>query len=221
MILILMNYLIQQDKGFTIPQIFAMLEQSELSFLSMTNWRHWEIKDLFKKKDEIPFVWEMVLENASEEDKLHIFELLHPIHRLIDFWCFPTGYENDTPITLPITWNQEQWNSATIYLHPQLQREPIKEDLIKSIQKGEAWEISKYITLPTTSPIYVDSYACSTILYLWNEPKRIDDLVKHWLNIKPIDLVSLNKMQGHQAWKEVTDLLVKLETFLYVLIEQG
>lgn len=216
-----MNHLIQKDKGYTIPQMFQMLRESDLSFLSMTNWRQWQIRDLFKDKDDLPFVWEVGLENASEEEKLHLFELLHPIHRLLDFWCYHQNDGKFTNLASPIMWSMEQWKSATVSLHPQLQCEQIKANLIQSIEKREHWEISKYITLPSTSPIYIDSHSCAAILYFWDRPQTVDNLVQHWLNIKPIDLVTLEPTQNNHAWKEVIDLLVKLETFLYVLIDKN
>jgi len=72
---ILMNSLIQNDLGYNIPQVFEILEKSHLHFLSMTNWRHWDVRDLFNNKNNLPTIWEFILENASEKEKLHYFEL--------------------------------------------------------------------------------------------------------------------------------------------------
>jgi len=46
-----MNYLLQGDKGFTITELFAALKAADLEFISMVNWRQWDLMDLFKEKD--------------------------------------------------------------------------------------------------------------------------------------------------------------------------
>ena len=56
---ILVNYLLQGDKGFTIPQVLEMLKSSHLSFLSMVMWRKWNIRDLFQNPDSLPDIWEL------------------------------------------------------------------------------------------------------------------------------------------------------------------
>ncbi len=35
---VLMNYLFQGDKGYTIPDLFAALRAADLEFISMVNW---------------------------------------------------------------------------------------------------------------------------------------------------------------------------------------
>jgi len=47
----LMNHLLQGDKGYTITEIFSALRTAELEFISMVNWRQWDLMDLFKEKD--------------------------------------------------------------------------------------------------------------------------------------------------------------------------
>lgn len=214
---ILMNHLIQDDKGFTIPQIFELLAQSNLAFLSMVNWRQWDVRDLFKDRENIPTVWEFVLENASEAEKLHLFELLHPCHRLIDFWCV-----NDNtiiPIQSPSTWSKNDWQNAIIHLHPQFKYPAIKEDLLNSIRQQNPWEISKYITLPTLNPVYISSNQSALLLFLWDKPRTFGELVNYWLRIQPIDLATSQAKTIIEAEEEVKDLVQKLEIFLYLLVE--
>lgn len=216
---ILMNYLIQQDKGYTIPEMFKMLQESNLQFLSMVNWRHWDVNFLFKDRDNLPYVWETGLENASEEERLHLYELLHPVHRLIDFWCV-----NQSPSEVDIqslsAWNQDDWKMACIHLHPQLKASQVKEDLLKSIKNQEPWEISKYISLPTLAPISLESKMCALIISLWETEQTMEELVQRWLKIQPIDLITLENITKEQAWQQVIDVIIKLETFLYVLVEK-
>ena len=68
---ILMNYLLKGDKGYTIPQMFAAIQEADLEFISMVNWRRWELMDLFKEPDNLPVFLGLGLEQASIEEKLH------------------------------------------------------------------------------------------------------------------------------------------------------
>jgi SAM-dependent methyltransferase len=216
---ILMNHLIVNDKGYTVPELFKMLKESELEFLSMVNWRQWEVRDLFKDRNNLPFVWEMGLDNASQEEKLHLFELLNPVHRVIDFWCVQKDESNHSLKPLS-SWEKEDWQSARIYLHPQLKSSKIKDDLLESIRSQQPWEISKYITLTTLAPIVIESNICALLLNFWDKSQTIEELVETWLKIQPIDLTTLEAKTTERAYQNVIDIIIKLETFLYVLVEK-
>lgn len=213
---ILMNYLLQNDKGYNVPQLFEILEKSQLKFLSMVNWRQWEIRDLFKDKNNLPTVWEFVLENASEAEKLHLFELIHPIHRLIDFWCT----HDDLSFKPLSTWENQDWEKAKIYIHPNLKSAKIKEDLLKTIKEKEPWEISKFIKLPALAPVTIPHNLSSVLLPLWESSKTLHELVYPWLKIEPINLISLAEKTESEATEEIKNLIIKLETFLYLLVEK-
>lgn len=75
---ILMNYLFQGDKGYTITQMFAAIRAAELEFISMVNWRQWGLMSLFKEPDNLPAFLAMSLPDTTIEEQLHLFELLHP-----------------------------------------------------------------------------------------------------------------------------------------------
>lgn len=215
---ILMNHLLQNDQGYTIPKVFQILRESQLQFLSMVNWRQWEIRDLFKEGNSIPTVWEFVLENASEEEKLHLFELLHPCHRVIDFWCVQN--ESSSSFQPLSTWEKEDWKQAKIHLHPQLNLEKIKDDLLISIQQQNPWEISKFIKLTTMNPINISSNLAALLLPLWEKPQTLEELLSYWLKIQPINLITLEEKTQSEAEKEIIDLIIKLENFLYLLVEK-
>ena len=83
---ILMNHLIQEDRGYTIPEMFAIIKNSGLEFINMVNWRQWNPIQLFKNPAEIPEFFNQKLSQMSIAEKLHLFELFSPVHRLLDFW---------------------------------------------------------------------------------------------------------------------------------------
>ncbi|WP_049790828.1 hypothetical protein [Trichormus azollae] len=49
-----MNYLFQGDQGYTVSNMFSALRAAELEFISMVNWRQWDLISLFKEPDNLP-----------------------------------------------------------------------------------------------------------------------------------------------------------------------
>ncbi|MBC6421881.1 MAG: hypothetical protein GDA43_15200 [Hormoscilla sp. SP5CHS1] len=45
----LANHLLQGDKGYNIPEMFAALRTANLEFVSMVQWQEWDLLALFKK----------------------------------------------------------------------------------------------------------------------------------------------------------------------------
>ncbi|MBD2301036.1 class I SAM-dependent methyltransferase [Nostoc sp. FACHB-190] len=216
--LTLVNHLLQGDKGYTVKQMFAMLQAADLEFISMVQWRHWELMDLFKNRDDLPVFLAMSLPELPLEDQLHIFELLHPAHRLLDFWC---GHPHQGKLFESISeWTLADWQSTKVHLHPQLRTEQIKQDLINCITQGSSWSVANYINLPLKGPVELDTNLVACLLPLWEGEQAFDSLVQRWLLIKPIDAVTLEPMSYAQACVQVQNLLSKLEVFLYVLLER-
>ncbi len=215
--LVLMNYLFQGDKGYTIPEIFTALRTADLEFVSMVNWRQWELAEIFKAPDNLPAFLAMRLPKISVEERLHLFELLHPVHRLIDFWCV---HPNQAQSSVPVSeWTERDWQQAQVHLHPQLRAAQLKEDLINCIAGQKPFIISDYIPLPTTVPIAVESTMAACLLPLWEGTQPIKSLVERWLKVRPFDPVTLEPVNTETAWEEVKELLSMLEAFLYVLLE--
>ncbi len=212
------NYLLRGDKGYTIPELFDFLDLTNLDFLSMVNWRHWDITEIFQNPDNLPLFWQFGLESATEADKLHLFELFQPIHRLMDFWCVQ---KNEQPCSSsPVTWNQNEWLNCLVYLHPILQIDQVKEDVLIAISQHQEFEFSKYIKLPTLKPVTVDSTLVACLLPLWDSPQPFVQLVTRWLTIQSLSPDTLELKTEEQAFLEVSELLTKLETFTYILLEQ-
>ena len=85
--LYLANYLLVNDKGYTIPEMFSILRAAGLEFINMVAFNGWDLMELFKEPNNLPAFLGMSLPNISVEERLHLFELFHPVHRLLDFWC--------------------------------------------------------------------------------------------------------------------------------------
>jgi len=216
--IVLMNYLLQGDKGYTIPDLFNALRAVDLEFVSMVLWRHWELMDLFKDPDDLPIFLAMGLSEIPTEQRLHLFELLQPIHRLLDFWC---GHPGQADASVPIEqWELSDWQGAWVHLHPQLKAPHYQKDLRECIARQRPFEISRYIPAPTLAPITIESSQASCLLPLWEKPQSVMSLVERWLKIKPLHLVTLEPMSEQAAFAEIQELLTTLETFLYVLLQR-
>lgn len=123
---ILANFLLRSDKGFTVPQVFEMLRQASLEFISMVNWQQWKVERVLTKP--VPYTMRQI-NKLSEEQKLHFIELVFPnMTRLIDFWCGHPGIPKPEPFT-----NDEWWN-GTVQAHPLLVRLDAKQAFLNAIR---------------------------------------------------------------------------------------
>ncbi|MEZ2276918.1 MAG: class I SAM-dependent methyltransferase [Microcoleus sp.] len=214
---ILANYLLVGDKGCSVPELFALLRGADLEFISMVAWHQWDLMDVFKDPYNLPTFLAMSLPEASVEERLHLFELFHPLHRLFDFWC---GNPDRTQDFLPVAeWTEAQWREARIHLHPQLRTSQIREDLTNCIESETAFEISRYIIVPTLAPIAINCTMAACLLPLWDGPQSMVSLVQQWLQIRSQMAVNLEPVSEQTAFEEVKELLLRLELFLYVLLE--
>lgn len=215
----LANYLLQNDKGYTIPEMFSALRAADLEFVNMVNWHQWDLMQLFKEADNLPVFLGISLPEVSAQERLHLFELLHPIHRLLDFWCAHPSSIN--PVVPVAEWTQSDWQGAKVHLHPQLRKPQIKEDLIESITKYRSFEISRYIATLTSTAIWMDCNLAACLLPLWDGMQPFAALVERWLKIRPIDPVTLEPVSEQMAVAELQGFLSSLEPWQYVLLERS
>lgn len=214
---LLANHLLQGDKGYRIADLFAALQKADLAFLSMLNWRHWEVADLFKEPDNLPAYLAMGLEASSIQDRLTLYELLHPVHRLLDFWC---GHPSDTPPPTSLAeWDIATWQTAQITLHPQLLTDKVRAAATEAIYKRQPLMLSEFLSLPTLQAVPVDSGVAALLLGLFNGPMTFAALVDHWRTLRSVDWVTLAPVTVEAAQLQVIEMLSSLETFLYVLVE--
>ncbi|MGA0200984.1 MAG: class I SAM-dependent methyltransferase, partial [Prochlorotrichaceae cyanobacterium] len=82
-----MNWMLQGDRGFTIPQVFGLLEASNLEYIQMLDWPSWQILELFDSAEDLKnsansldFLL-MGIAEADLETQLNLYDLLNPIHR--------------------------------------------------------------------------------------------------------------------------------------------
>jgi SAM-dependent methyltransferase len=214
--LVLLNYLLRGDRGYTIPEMFATLQQSNLQFLSMVQWRDWEVMDLFSDPENLPMMWEMMLPELSVEQRLHTYELLHPVHRLLDFWA---AIEESAPSIPVANLSVDQWQAARIHLHPVLRTEDTKAALIQAVSARQSFEISQYVPKMTRGAVMLPYGLAAALLPLWDGPQDFGVIVDRLRQIEPVDRVTLGTVELALVQKQLVQLLTHLEAFLYVLVE--
>jgi ubiquinone/menaquinone biosynthesis C-methylase UbiE len=215
---ILMNFLFQGDKGYTIADLFVALQTADLEFISMVNWRDWEILDLFKDADDLPIFWAMSLPEVSTEQRLQLFELLHPVSRLLDFWC---GHPEQANSFVPVAdWSEDDWQTAKVHLHPQVKNSRLREDLVQSIEKHQPFTLGEYLPGLAKTSVALESTIAATLLPLWDEPQSVAALIERSRQIQPLNPVTLEPRTQLAILNDVISLLTRLEVLLYVLLEK-
>jgi len=213
---LLANHLLQGDKGYTINDMLSALRAADLEFIKMRNWRQWDLMDLFKNPDNLPAFLGMSLPEASIEEQLQLFELLHPVHRLLDFWCgHPQAGNSFVPV---LEWSDSEWEKATVHLHPQLKTPGFKQDLIGCVSEGKTFPIRKYLAL-NEDLVYVDSSMALCLLLLFDKPLSMMSLVEQWQQLRPIDPLTAAPIDKVNVFHLLQKLLSLLEDFDYIMVE--
>lgn len=212
---LLANHLLVGDKGSTIPQLFQYLEAAGLEFISMVNWRHWNLVDLFKDPDNLPTFLALSLPDVPQSVQLEMYELLHPVHRLLDFWCSP-----QPRATVPDLgeWSEEQWDQSTVYLHPQLRTETIKEKWLEYLNDRLIVDFGTFMSFSSPAPTYVDSLGLGTLLSLFDQPLAFPALCDRYQRLAPLDPLTLEPIEPRVARQHLQTLLTRLEVSLFVLV---
>ena len=214
---ILTNQLLQGDKGFAIADLFSALGTAELEFVSMVNWRDWNLRELFKESDNLPLVWEMSLPDASIEDQLRMYELINPVHRLLDFWC---GHFSQSPqMTSFEEWNEDDWYSARVCLHPQLQTQRFSADLQSCVMQCRTVNLCQHLSL-VKPVVTVDSSMAACLLPLLDSPQTIGTLSEYYAKIRPVNPITLRSQGVAEVLPLVQSTIRDLESLGYLMIDQ-
>lgn len=217
---VLMNYLFQGDKGYTLEQLFEALRGATLEFICMVNQRDWDLMSLFQDPQALPEAWSSSLPQLSMEDRLQLFELISPVHRLLDFWC---GHFGQTPQwEMPRFWQPSEWEQVRVHLHPQLSSAIAKSALVAAIQQQQSFDLSQYVTGAASmqSHVLLSPNLAAALLPLWDAPQMFPALVDRILTIRPCDPVTLVPTDPQQAAKDLRDSIINLELSLHVLLER-
>lgn len=215
--ILLANHLLVGDKGFTIPEMFSIIKSAGLEFINMVNWRKWDLMELFEEPDNLPALFAMSLPESTIEERLYIYELLNPIHRLLDFWC---GNPNQGQSFVPIDeWTTSDWEKTLVHVHPQLKTEKFKEDLAACLIETRLFQISDHLAVkPGVATIDTSMALC--IVPLLDSPQTVMSLMERWKKVRPLNPVTLEATTTDEALGIVQQFMITLESFGYVMLER-
>ncbi|HEY9702996.1 MAG TPA: class I SAM-dependent methyltransferase [Allocoleopsis sp.] len=203
-----LNHLMQGDKGHTIPEVFTLLNNAGLEFISMVNHRQWQLTNVFKNSQEIPEFLRLSILEMSEPEQLHLLELFHPVHRLLDFWCgLPPTEKPDFKLR---EWSLELWQNKQIHLHPQLKTPTLKARWIDSINHRQSLNLSQELTL-VDGMVNIDIPMVDCLFSLWQNKQSIRELAEIWQQLEPMNLID--------SMMILKETMIVLENWGYVLID--
>jgi 2-polyprenyl-3-methyl-5-hydroxy-6-metoxy-1,4-benzoquinol methylase len=215
---ILTNHLLRGDQAWTIPKFFSAIKQSNLEFIRMVDWKSWGLEDLFSDVSNLPIEIGFRLADASQEDQLHMFELLNPSnHRLLDMWM---GHADRSPELTPIAnWPAEDWDNAQVYLHPQLNHEAFREDLADCLDQGRLFNLTNH--LASSAEGTIDNIMTGCLIPLLTGPSSFSELVQRWLALQPLNPLTLQPNNKADIHNLLLVRLIDLEDKGYLLIQKG
>lgn len=214
--LIMMNFLFQRDRGFTIPELFDFIDRADLEFISMTNWPEWEILDLFKDPEDLPAFLAMGLPMASAQDKLHLYELLAPRNRLLDCWVgHPEASEEWVAVD---EWEPEDWQGARVALHPQLRTDRFRTGLTTTLRSGGDLNVKESLEL-SWGLAGVSGAIALGLVPLLEGTKTFEELIAFWQQARPVDPVSLAPTTDAEAAAPLRYLLTEFVKMGYAFVE--
>ncbi|MGQ9837809.1 MAG: class I SAM-dependent methyltransferase [Cyanobacteriota bacterium] len=198
---IMNNYLLPNDKGFTIPDLFDMLRKAELDFLGLVDMPDWSVESLFK---EVPEFVRRKLENMSQMEQLHLYELIRPAHRLIDFWADHAGS------SLVFPWSDEDWLEGSVQFNPILLDSPrFHQEYNKALQDNRPYQMQW--TGATHGQITIAADKLKWLAPLLQGPTPVREVIQ--------GVVELGSLEAEKAADEVLTYLMALENFLFVMLQ--
>ncbi|MEM6837241.1 MAG: class I SAM-dependent methyltransferase [Cyanobacteria bacterium P01_C01_bin.120] len=213
---VMANFLLQGDKGFTMLEFSDLLRQANLALITMVNWREWNLEKLFKNVEDLPIAIALGLADMSFEEQLHMYELLHPVHRLLDLYCGNPGQGHNRP---PFEdWTVDHWQRAKIHLHPQLRTLEFRKFLTAGTCKLGTIPLHDHFPI-ANQQLNLDDSIAGCLYPLLEQPLTIKELGDRWRQIHPIDPATLETITPQQAFQTIVGVLTQLETAGYLLIE--
>jgi len=251
-----MNFMLQGDRGFTIPQVFRLLEAAELEYIQMLDWPSWQIADLFVSADrsqdsdhsrnskdspnsnssnsskllanaetsEPAETWETLsdqfllsLENSDPETQLHLYDLLNPIHRLLDFWCGHPLNATSVPPS-PEDWTPEQYQNAIVMWHPLLCNDFVLQQFVTDLQNLKPFAISTLLPI-VSSDVQIQPHVAACLLPLFEGKQPLSRLIDRYFQLYPVNPFTNEPNSLEAVLSCLLPSLLDLEKFTYILLQ--
>ena len=217
-----MNWMLQGDRGFTIPQVFRLLEASNLEYIQMLDWPSWQVLELFDRSQDLQNsanILDFLLMGIAEADletQLNLYDLLNPVHRLIDFWCGHPVDLTNIP-ALPEDWTPEQYQKTIVSWHPLLLDESIVKQFEEDLQNLNPFKLSEVLPI-VSNQVIIQPHICACLLPLFEGQKTLYSLIDRYFRLYPINPFN-NKPNTHiEVLNCLLPSLLALEKFTYILL---
>jgi 2-polyprenyl-3-methyl-5-hydroxy-6-metoxy-1,4-benzoquinol methylase len=222
---VLANYLLRGDKSWSVKDFFAAMAAADLSFISMLDWLTWDLTSLFHSGlENLPMEVLFAFSEMSEEEQLHFFETVHAKHRLLDIWCGRSDYQPQ-PTKAIMDWTPEDWNNVKIYFHPQALSQGVPEAMENC---AAASMMLNFADLPelvegglSTRTFFLDSLTLGSLLPLIKGPQSLEALKQRWLQLRPLNPLTMQASEPDEADRPLQAILTELERIGYVMLEQA
>lgn len=213
---ILMNHLFQNDKGYTLPDLFEAFEQSDLALVDMVDWQKWDWRKLFKEPDNLPAYLAMGLQNADREEQLCFYELVQPDKRLLDFWC---GHAFPSEKNFTEDWLQKSPEQIIVHLHPCIKNFAPFRQAILDQKKLIPLNLSQCFPF-----IGQDSWLDRTLLTafyapLLDSPQTVESLVSRYLKARPCYPADLTPVKPQEAQDLMMGMIAEQEEWGLIMVE--
>lgn len=196
---ILMNHLFQNDKGYTLKQLFTAIREADLEFINMVDWRDWNWQSLFKDPDDLPIYISMGLENADLETQLRFYELVQPDKRLLNFWCGHQKLLHEiSEDSAMVAWRDSDPEKVIIHLHPCL----VSDEFclaVRDLQDVSPFNLGMFFNFLIKDGWLDRSLTRILFLPLLEAPRSLAFLAERWLQIRPLNPVTLEPTAREQA----------------------
>jgi 2-polyprenyl-3-methyl-5-hydroxy-6-metoxy-1,4-benzoquinol methylase len=222
---VLANYLLRGDKSWSMKDFFAAMAAADLSFISMLDWLTWDLTSLFNNGlENLPMEVLFAFSEMSEEEQLHFFETVHAKHRLLDVWCGRSDYQAKNVKSIA-DWTSEDWQDVKVYFHPQAMSQGVIDDMQNC---AESSMMLNFGDLPElldeglkTATFFLDSLTLGSLLPLLDGPQSLETLKQRWLQLRPLNPLTMQASEPDEADRPLKAILAELERIGYVMLERG
>lgn len=208
------NYLLSGDRGFTVPEMFALVEGAGLEHFRMVGAQDWRLEGLFSDLSGLPESLLKLFADCTPREQLHLVELLEGSERLLDFWCGHPG--SPVPPALADL-GAEVWSQARIRLHPQLGTLRLRADLVEALATGGTFDFNRYLRKPSAGEIVLDAAIAQGLLPLWEGPMALDAFLEQW--VAQIREKS-PALEVEPLIQELRQFVAFAEGFAYLIVER-
>lgn len=231
-----MNFMLQGDRGFTIPQVFRLLEAAQLEYLQMLDLPSWQVVELFKSaensdrlgnltdsnpldQENLKALYGEFLVDLAEYDpetQLNLYDILHPVHRLLDFWCgHPLDPDRVPPP--PEEWTPEQYHQTIVMWHPLLLNKFVFQQFVEDLQNLRPFKISKVLPI-VSSEVSIQPHVAACLLPLFQGEQPLSHLIDRYFQLYPVNPFSSQPNTLEEVLSCLLPSVLDLEKLTYLLL---